>query len=286
MLGRVKGVEVHRTVRRTRTDFVLDDFSGYLHHPLAVGARPWTVALRVGEVADAPWVARWSAEWSRCLPDGPTLTTAGHDDFICVEVRTEVADSRPTIKSLTETVRACAEQARGARFALANRPPDEDTVTGWEHMVLVLADAGFPAPPVPDELRPFIGNPSPWVWATYELDFFDLYLNRDVGPDGEVREGPSALESELESAMAGRDRFACGHVGHGVNSYFMSLVLEWQGQRIGGRIPYGGAYGDAARERHHVATAWLLWRQELEELLSPPSARPQLVARRRARAGR
>ena len=88
-------------------------------------------------------------------------------------------------------------------------------------------DAGLRLPPVPLDLVADLDEYGDFFYGSEKLDLFDRQGFHD-------------------SAMAaGGDRqIAFGHVGHGVNSWFLCYRLQLDSLAVYTRLPFGGVYND------------------------------------------
>ena len=86
--------------------------------------------------------------------------------------------------------------------------------------------------------------------ATYDADPWELYRS-------------DAAESE-DSVLT--PLFACTHVGHGTNSYFLGFKIVWNGQQIGDQYGWGGIYGNRVGARQRVAEAIIDLHQQFDTL--------------------
>lgn len=253
-LARINGVELQEPTSSRRPRIVVDGFLGSFHARSRDDYR-WNLKMDAGRAADTIWFRRWAASHNQtCSPFQIGLKEVDVDLAVTISTNIKqknMQQNAPTLKALRDSIHGAADLARTTLFVLAH-PPEADEWgqlrSGYEDMVLTLAAADFPAPPVPIALRPAVVKLAPWMWATYEADGMKLYL------------------AEFDGEPVRQNRFACAHLGHGVNSYFMSLELGWNGVHIGGRIPYGGAYSDAVSDRQAVAATWMGWQRELDLL--------------------
>lgn len=263
VLGRIRGLAILGDPSERRADFTFDGLKGSCRMRARDGI-VWQIQVEAVRVEDSPWLRRWMARHNEDAPQFRVrLRSAGTTHVLAVV--TDIKREVPSIKLFRDGIRGCAELAHVVQFLVAH-PPEVDEWgqfhSGFEDMVLTLAHAGIPAPPIPEALKGHVVKLAPWCWATYEVDGKALYLD-DLRP-------------------AGTNRFACAHLGHGFNSYFMCLEVVWAGTRLGGRVPYGGAFTDPVGSRQEVAAAWMAWQRDLDLLEGwEPAARPGAAARKR-----
>ena len=155
-------------------------------------------------------------------------------------------------------------------------PPEFDEWGGWrtgfEDMAYTLAVAGLPVPPVPWHLRPAIARVSHWMWSTSEFEPTELYF----------AETPAGTDdpASAEAKGVGRDVFTFGHIGHGMNSYFLAYHLRLDGRDVRRRFGYGGIYMNDRSERAGVVEGIERLRQDIDILQQGPIQTPRAAPRR------
>ena len=266
LLARVPGVELRPG---TSARFTIKGFAGSAQPRIRDGVVLF-VTLTVGAIDDGPWISRWVAETNNVL-DGVRVDSSSRDGGATFTVRVTLPSDTPSLAALRKALRLAVETAHRVQWVLEHAPEPGELgamFTGFEEMVLTLAKHRLPAPPVPVRLRPWIVRLADWCWATYDVDSMDLYMG--VGP-----------------AKLKPDRFACAQVGHGLNSYFLALVVVIDGNYLGGRVPYGSMIFDTTPERHAVARQWASWQEALDRLEGwQPDTLEAAVERARAKAAK
>lgn len=110
--------------------------------------------------------------------------------------------------------------------------------SGWDDLVATFTSAGVRVPPVPAPLKPYLERRDEWFWSTRELERGDLY-------------DPQLLEEEVTSPVP--DYVAIAHVGHGVNSYFVTYQAVFGPVALFAQTGWGGAYMDNAEQTGQLA---------------------------------
>lgn len=260
LLARVPGVELRPG---TSAQFTIKGFAGTARPRIRDGVVLF-VTLTVGAIDDGPWIVRWVAETNSVL-DGVQVASSSGDGRATFTVRVSLPSDTPSLAALRKALRLAVETANRVQWVLEHAPePGElgGTFTGFEDMVLTLAKDRLPAPPVPARLRPWIVRLANWCWATYDADGTDLYAGKP----------PTKMKPDL---------FACAHVGHGLNSYFLTLVVVINGNYLGGQVAYGSMIFDTTPGRHAVARQWTEWQEALDRL---EGWQPDTLAAARERA--
>jgi hypothetical protein len=183
------------------------------------------------------------SEWvSRCPQPliGRLETVAGKDAVTLhivdrFRLPEQVMDSRLRFNHLIMTAElvsplVCTALARG-----------DDALNDMQS---ALFGAGLAPPPLPDSLRDGLTRIGKWHWCTALVSRADLYnFPRLAG-------GPNA----------GWDRrpvFALAHVGHGVNSYALSLLVSKGPVCAFFQLAWGGLYMDPIGSGEQIASVFL-----------------------------
>jgi len=241
-------VTVREGRSRRRVDFEVGELSGTLRLPILRDGSISVTAAELDETEPPAWLLRWVALYAETWSPAGIRLRESEPPTIEVSARlSEEAMSEAEVGDVLDAVLTCA---RRVRFVLQH-PPEMDEwghwVGGFEDMVITLADADLPIPPVPEPLRPIVVRLSPWFWATADIDPISMYLG------GPPNAAPGGDATELQEE--GDDTFAMAHVGHGFNSYFLAYLLRYRGRRIWERHSWGGAYSDPAWDRDRFAEA-------------------------------
>jgi hypothetical protein len=204
------------------------------------------------------WLPRWLAVRAEFFEPAVlrlTQTERGATVSVYVGVARGVPDNAEYERAFASVVSA----ARAVQFAM-RYPPEIDPWGQWrggfDDMVLTLATADLPIPPVPSPLRPAVVRIGPWQWSTTEIDPLKLYL----GPPSYAEASPSEVEG-------GSDSFTFAHVGHGVNSYFLVYRLCYGKNHIWEQHGWGGAYANARLERADLHAAIGDLHRRVEEVM-------------------
>jgi len=112
------------------------------------------------------------------------------------------------------------------------------SASGWDDLVATFATAGVPVPPIPAALKPYLERRDEWFWSTRDIDRSDLY-------------DPSLIERE--ATWPTPDYVAITHVGHGVNSYFLTYQAVFGPVALFAQTGWGGAYMDSEEQTAELA---------------------------------
>lgn len=104
---------------------------------------------------------------------------------------------------------------------------------GWDDLVATFTSAGVSVPPIPAALRPYLERRDEWFWSTRDLERGELY-------------DPQLLMEEATSPVV--DYVAIAHVGHGVNSDFVTYQAVFGPVALFAQAGWGGAYVDGAEQ--------------------------------------
>ncbi len=97
---------------------------------------------------------------------------------------------------------------------------------GERDLVATLTEASLPLPPLPAELAWDLERRDAWFWSTRDLDRSQLY-----DPELLIREATHPVP----------DYLALAHVGHGMNSYFLTYQLVSGPLALFAQVAWGGA---------------------------------------------
>jgi hypothetical protein len=136
------------------------------------------VELAVGDAAaSSPWTSRWVSNstdvWDPCR----LVSTRRRNGTDELRVVTDLQAST-SLDGLRSAVAATITAARRVRFVIAHQPAIDEWgqfADGFDDMVVTLAHADLPPPPVPPSLRPAIVRLDQWCWSTYEVQPWHLY---------------------------------------------------------------------------------------------------------------
>lgn len=113
------------------------------------------------------------------------------------------------------------------------------SASGWEDLVATFTSAGVPVPPIPAALKPHLDRRDEWFWSTREMDRSELY-------------DPRLINEEATYPVP--DYVAIAHVGHGVNSYFVTYQGVFGPVALFAQTGWGGgAYMDNAEQTAKLA---------------------------------
>jgi hypothetical protein len=104
---------------------------------------------------------------------------------------------------------------------------------GWRDLVATFTEADLPIPPAPADLMPRLERRDAWFWSTRDLDRGALY-------------DPGLI---IDEATPPADYLAIGHVGHGMNSWFLTYQLVSGPLALFAQIGWGGAFEDGPSDR-------------------------------------
>ena len=119
---------------------------------------------------------------------------------------------------------------------------DEPTSgAGERDLIATLTEASLPLPPLPEALVAHLVRRDNWFWSTRDLDRQELY-------------DPQLLIAEATHSIP--DYLAITHVGHGMNSYFLTYQLVSGPLALFAQVAWGGAFAVDSADVEHVRSTF------------------------------